>query len=247
MRLNDFVKMKIPVVEIFNSISGEGISAGSVATFIRTAGCNLRCSYCDTVYGYDETGDGNKMLTPDEIVHIVDGFACSTVICTGGEPLEVGKPKRYIPLYLAQKGYKVRIETNGSCPLYSDEELRGFGLEANTQVNYSLDIKCPSSNMSMGNIFEDNFSKLKEGDELKFIVGSDEDIEYSLNVTKKYKDSIALNKIVVNFSPVFGVIEPRVIVAMLCENSWYFEQNLLSVRLSLQIHKVIWPPNARGV
>lgn len=251
MEREDFEKVSIPIVEIFNSISGEGISAGYVATFLRAAGCNLRCSYCDTVYSYCEVGESVEMLTPSEILEKVGAFSCREIICTGGEPLEMDKAKRYVPIYLASNGYNVRIETNGSQPLYSDEEVNEYGLVDHSRIKYSLDVKCPGSKMSMDNIedtlLKNNFMKLKKGDELKFVVGSEEDLSYSLRVIEKYKNIFANNKVITNFTPVFGKLNAERIVEFLRENNKYFEGNALSVRLSLQIHKYIWEPNQRGV
>ncbi|EYE87851.1 radical SAM protein [Fervidicella metallireducens AeB] len=248
MKLNDFMKEKIPVVEIFTSISGEGITAGEVVTFIRTAGCNLRCSYCDTTYSYDEFSDENQLLTPVEILDRITEIGVKEIICTGGEPLEIGKSKRYLPLYLADKGFKVRIETNGSCPVYNKTEIINFtGDNKIPNLFYVLDIKSPSSGMSRFNIFEDNLRKLRKGDELKFVVGDSNDIDYALKVIEKYKNLLANGEVIINFSPVFNRIEAGEIVEMLKRHYSYFIQNGLKVRLSLQIHKFIWPPEKRGV
>lgn len=248
MKLNDFLKEKIPVVEIFTSISGEGITAGEVVTFIRTAGCNLRCSYCDTTYSYDEFSAENQLLTPDEILDRIIEIGVKEIICTGGEPLEIGKPKRYLPLYLADKGFKVRIETNGSCPVYNKTEIMNFtGDNKIPDLYYVLDIKSPGSGMSSFNIFEDNFRNLRKGDELKFVVGDNNDIDYALKVIENHKSLLAKGEVIINFSPVFNKIEAEEIVEMLKKNYGYFIENNLKVRLSLQIHKFIWPPEKRGV
>lgn len=123
MKRQEFLNEKIPMVEIFNSISGEGITSGFLTTFVRVYGCNLRCSYCDTKYSYN----GEYILmTPIEILAQVNKLNCKRVIVTGGEPLEEEKLKRYIPLFLAQNGYDVRIETNGSIRLYDEDEIYEF-------------------------------------------------------------------------------------------------------------------------
>lgn len=247
MNLEEFKQCKIPVVEIFTSISGEGISAGEVFTFIRTAGCNLRCSFCDTTYSYDEKANHNEFLTADEIVERLKEIGALKLLCTGGEPLETEKAKRYLPLYLASKGFDVRIETNGSCPVYSKEEFVAFTGREVIPIYYVLDVKCPGSGMNGQNIFEGNFSRLHLGDEIKFVVASHEDIDYALIVLNKYKDIFSDKEVVINFSPVFNSIETKDIVAMLVEKNPYFMAEGLKVRLSLQIHKVIWPPEMRGV
>lgn len=248
MDKNKFLKSRIPVVEIFNSISGEGISAGEIYTFVRTAGCNLRCEYCDTKYSYDEGSLNNEMMTPDEILSRVMEIGCSKVLCTGGEPLEEGKAKRYLPIYLSSKGLKVRIESNGSCPVYTEKEIKSFiNTMQECSLNYVLDVKCPCSGMAGSNIFEENFKVLKPGDELKFVVGNSKDIDYTIEVLDKYKEILSGNKVAINYSPVFGMCDPKDLVEILKEKDKYFACNDLNVRLSLQVHKYIWPPDKRGV
>lgn len=245
MNLDEFLNAKIPIVEIFNSISGEGITQGKVMSFVRAAGCNLRCSYCDTTYSYNESSSDNMFLKPDEIVSKLKDLNCRDVLYTGGEPLEISKPKRYIPIYLASKGFNIRIETNGSCEIYENDEISIFSKQGSLPINYVLDIKCPSSGMSYYNIFERNFKKLGEGDEIKFVVSNEEDINYALEVINDYKD--ILSEVTINFSPVFQVIESKEIAQMLIKNNKYFNENNLKTRISLQIHKYMWPPETRGV
>lgn len=248
MDLKQFEESKIPVVEIFNSISGEGVSAGTVMTFVRVAGCNLRCGYCDTRYSYEESEKVNRRLYAGDIIKDLNRYKCKNVLCTGGEPLELNKAKRYLPLYIASKGFKVRIETNGSTPLYSKYEVNEFLQSTGLyNLNYALDIKCPDSGMSGFNIYEDNFKGLGPSDEIKFIVMSQNDMRFGLEIIKYYRDILSATGAAINFSPVFGKLHPAEIVNMLKENNAYFEVSNLKVRLSLQIHKFIWPPEARGV
>ncbi|MCK8826937.1 radical SAM protein [Natroniella acetigena] len=248
MKTEEFRETKIPVVEIFNSISGEGISAGEVVTFVRVAGCNLRCSYCDTQYSYERSGAGVSWMLPEKIVEQVTEFGSQQVICTGGEPLEVDYPKRYLPLYLAVKGFAVRIETNGSCPLYDNQEFRSFLTDSTlAQVDYTVDVKCPSSGMVEHDRLGENLQKLDSKDELKFVVGSQEDIEYAEEVISNYREVLASNGVIINFSPVTGEIEPAYLVDFLTTKEEYFNNSGLKVRLSLQIHKIIWSEETRGV
>lgn len=243
MKRQEFLNEKIPMVEIFNSISGEGITSGFLTTFIRTYGCNLRCSYCDTKYSYN----GEYILmTPETVLKEVEQLCCTRIIVTGGEPLEENEAKRFIPLYLAQKGYEVRIETNGSVKLYNEEEIFEFtGSKQRKNLFYTLDIKCPSSKMDRFNIFEENFEKLIIGDEIKFVVGNVDDLEYSMDVVDKYKEYF--KGVTLNFSPVFGQIEPNFIVDYLKEKNKFFMENKLDVRLNMQLHKIIWDKDKRGV
>jgi len=162
--------------------------------------------------------------------------------------LELSKAKRYLPLYIASKGFNVRIETNGSCPVYVKNEIQEYsGNVSPLKLNYALDIKCPDSGMVDYNIYDENFKDLGPGDEIKFIVGSKRDLKYGLDTIYKHSEVFSSTGVIINFLPVFGKLHPAVIVNMLKENDEYFEEHNLKVRLSLQIHKFIWPPKTRGV
>ncbi len=245
LKLEAFLTTKIPVVEIFQSISGEGVSTGNMVSFVRVAGCNLRCSWCDTKYSFNESGVDIEQLLPEEISERLTSIGCNEIIFTGGEPLEEEKPKRYLPLFLTSQGFSVHIETSGGSRLYAEEEIEAFDVERD-EFSYCMDIKCPGSGMSGHNIF-DNISLLEEKDELKFVVQDKADLNYALNVIEKHKEHLAAENIALNFSPVFEAIEPVEIVAFLKENNGFFEENELWPRLNLQIHKYVWPPHQRGV
>ena len=241
----EFEKIPIPIIEIFQSISGEGISAGNLVSFVRVAGCDLRCSWCDTKYSFPLKGPGVTDMLPEEIVETLYKVGTNEIICTGGEPLEENMPKRYLPAYLASYDFTVRIETSGGSPLYSDDELNGFDIERD-EIIYCIDIKCPGSGMHDRNRFE-NISKLQEEDELKFVVADQTDLKYALEVIDQYKDHLSANDIALNFSPVFDAIDPVEIVDFLKANNLYFEENELWPRLSMQLHKLVWSPHQRGV
>jgi 7-carboxy-7-deazaguanine synthase len=243
--IQEFEKEKIPVAEIFQSISGEGISAGNLVSFVRVAGCNLRCTWCDTKYSFIESGNGVRDMEPDDIVEELYKIGCNEIICTGGEPLEEGKAKRYLPAYLASNDFSVRIETGGGSKLYSNAELRAYNIKRD-DIIYCMDIKCPGSGMEHKNLFE-NIPLLLEEDELKFVVQDKKDLNYALEIIKSYAGHLSEQQIAINISPVFGVIQPVEIVSFLKENNSYFEENDIWTRLSLQIHKFIWPPHQRGV
>lgn len=240
-----FPETRIPIVEIFQSISGEGISSGNIVTFVRVAGCNLRCGWCDTKYSFNESGDNVEQLLPDEILKRVEALGSNEIICTGGEPLEEEKSKRYLPLFLASQEYSVHIETSGGSVLYSEEELKAFNLERD-EISYCMDIKCPGSGMDKFNMLE-NIPKLVEKDELKFVVKDKKDIEFAMGIIDTYKNHLAIENLALNFSPVFGAFEPVQIVDFLKQNNSYFEENELWPRLNLQLHKYVWPPHQRGV
>ncbi len=244
MTIKEYEQIPIPVVEIFQSISGEGISAGNIVSFVRIAGCNLRCAWCDTKYSFNESGEGVQMMLPADIRKTLSGIGSNEIICTGGEPLEEGKSKRFLPVYLANF-FKVRVETSGGSILYSEKELLNFGI-LRDQISYCMDIKCPGSKMDHKNLYN-NIFELKKNDELKFVVINTEDLLFSLEIIEKYKSSLSGSGIALNFSPVFGSVDPDVIVDFLKENTKYFMDNSLWARLSLQLHKIVWPPDMRGV
>lgn len=213
------------VVEIFKSIDGEGIRAGYPATFIRLFGCNLRCSYCDTPYGYE--GNDYKEMTVDEIVQECMCLNCPRITLTGGEPL-IHKDVNILIKNLLVNGFEVNIETNGSV----DVELLKF---LYPQVVITMDWKCPSSGcenkMSIARLKD-----LKKNDVLKFVVGSKEDLERCKSIYNKSNLECSIF-----ISPIFGKIEPSEIVDYMLEN------DMVDCRVQLQMHKFIWNPNKRGV
>jgi 7-carboxy-7-deazaguanine synthase len=245
MTRKEFENTRIPIIEIFQSISGEGISAGNIVTFIRVAGCNIRCSWCDTKYSFVESGNGVEDLLPSEILDKVRSFGSSKIICTGGEPLVEGRPKRMLPAWLAANNLKIRIETSGASLLYSMDELQLFGI-TKKEIDYCMDIKCPGSGMANQNILN-NITNLTQGDELKFVVKDQNDIHYAFKIIDEYKFHLSSNGIALNFSPVFGEIEATEIVEFLKLKNSYFINHNLWPRLSLQLHKYVWDPHERGV
>jgi len=248
VKLKEFKENKLAIVEIFNSISGEGISAGELVTFVRVAGCNLRCSYCDSTYSYQEFEAEHSRLKPAEILTELSKFASQKIICTGGEPLEENKAKRYLALYLAAQGFEVRIESNGSFPVYNTEEFNAFGgVELRTKLAYTLDVKSPSSAMAEQNIYRENFQKLGINDELKFVVANENDFEHALKVLNKEAEILAVNEVTINFSPVFGQLEAKELVRLLKSKEAFFVAKQLKPRLSLQLHKMIWDAEQKGV
>lgn len=240
-----FEETSIPVVEIFQSISGEGVSSGNIVSFVRVAGCDLRCTWCDTKYSFNETGAGMKQMLPDEIADALFEIGSNEIICTGGEPLEANKAKRFLPLFLASHEFSVHIETSGGSPLYSNEELEAFNIDRE-EISYCMDVKCPDSGMSHKNILK-NIPLLKESDELKFVVASQTDMNFAFQTIKKYKEHLSAENIALNFSPVFEAIRPVEIVDFLKRHTVFFEDHELWPRLNLQLHKYVWPPHQRGV
>lgn len=211
---------KIKINEIFYSINGEGDKSGEPAVFIRTTGCNLRCNYCDTKYAFVD----GKMMTVDEIIKKVKKYKCENVTLTGGEPLI---QENIINLLkgLYKEGFKITIETNGSIDIE----------EAQKYAYICMDWKVPSCGEDK-KMLKSNLKKLHKNDTLK-IVTRKEDFGY----IRKLIDE---NKIKCNIylSPVFGEVELTDIVEYIKE---YKGKNKL--KMQIQLHKIIWNPDERGV
>ena len=211
----------LKINEIFHSIQGEGSKAGLPCVFVRLTFCNLRCTYCDTEYAFDEGRD----YSVSNIVEEVDKYNCKLVEVTGGEPLMQEEVLELMTV-LCDKGYEVLIETGGSLPI---EKI-------DTRVKIIMDLKCPSSGMEKKNLYE-NISHLKTDDEVKFVIGDRNDYEWSREMLERF--NLTKNAQVL-FSGVFGKINNQQLA------EWILEDKL-NVRFQLQLHKYIWDPNKRGV
>jgi 7-carboxy-7-deazaguanine synthase len=183
----------------------------------------LRCSYCDTKYAYED----GEQLEISEIVNSVKAYDCPLVEITGGEPLIQTETPKLIT-HLIENGYKVLLETNGSQDISLVDE----------RCTRIVDIKCPSSGEHLRNDLG-NFDRLMHSDEVKFVIGTREDFEYAKDVLKRLP-SVMDRHILVHFSPVFMQIDLRQLA------EWILEDHL-NVRLHLQMHKIIWDAEARGV
>jgi len=215
--------MTLKVNEIFYSIQGESTYAGRPCVFVRLAGCNLRCTYCDTQYAYEE---GETMELP-HVSQKVASYQCPLVEVTGGEPL-LQNDTAILVKNLLDDSYEVLFETNGTMDI-SRLDSRCIKI---------MDVKCPSSGMHSKNDLE-NLNRLTSRDEIKFVLGNKEDYQYA----KKIIDTLQANSNKVNaihFSPVFGCLEPKILA------EWILADHL-DARLQLQIQKTIWGPEARGV
>ncbi|MDO5797716.1 MAG: putative 7-carboxy-7-deazaguanine synthase QueE [Eubacteriales bacterium] len=214
------------VVEKFTSINGEGTRAGELAVFVRFKGCNLRCSYCDTMWA-NESDCSCKEETPEEIVNYVLEAGIRNVTLTGGEPL-LQKDIRELIHLLLHAGLRVEIETNGAVNLSDFCEERPI---------FTMDYKLPSSGCEEYMIAE-NMELLETNDTVKFVSGSQEDLLRALEVIQAYD---LTSRCHVYLSPVFGSIEPVQMVEFMLKHQ------MNDVRLQIQMHKVIWDPNERGV
>ena len=219
------------ICELFTSVQGESTYAGLPCTFIRLAGCNLRCSYCDTRYSF---GDGRGMDT-DEIISYVKSAGIPLVEVTGGEPLMQGEETRQLVKRLLDDGYTVLIETNGSYGIQDLDRRAVVILDIKTPGSGVTGCACGSGEWRVND--PSNFSLLKKTDEVKFVIVDRRDYEWARRTVQTYD---LAGKCTVLFSPVPGMIEPRDLVA------WIL-QDRLPVRLNLQIHKYIFGPEQRGV
>jgi 7-carboxy-7-deazaguanine synthase len=208
--------------EIFFSIQGESTNAGLPCVFVRLTYCNLRCVYCDTEYAFYE----GKDMTIDEIISEVEKYNCRLVEVTGGEPLAQENVHELMRT-LCDKGHTVMIETGGSLPIENIDK----------RVKIIMDLKTPYSKMDKKNRYE-NISFLKLTDEVKFVVGSREDYEWTKEIINKYDLTGKVSQVLI--SPVFGEVE-NINLA-----EWILKDNL-NVRLQIQMHKYIWHPETRGV
>ncbi|MBE2204456.1 MAG: radical SAM protein [Chthoniobacterales bacterium] len=212
----------LKINEIYQSIQGESTWAGLPCVFIRLTGCDLRCTYCDTEYAFFE----GKKREVDDILREVISLKCPLVEVTGGEPL---LQKNVLPLMtaLCDAGKTVLIETSGAHDIS----------RVDPRVHRILDLKCPDSGECARNRFE-NIPHLTPGDEVKFVIGSRGDYEWTRDQIRTHDLSRRCGAVLL--SPVFGRIEPREIV------EWMLADGL-PARFQLQMHKMIWEPRARGV
>lgn len=212
----------VRVNEIFYSIQGESSRAGERSIFIRLTGCGLRCTYCDTEYAFYEGVDRSI----DSVLEEIAKYDCKLVELTGGEPLEQEGAFTLLAA-LAERGYEVMLETAGHIDIS----------RVDVRVKRIMDLKTPTSGMQKRNRYE-NIDHLTTRDEVKFVIGSREDYEWARETVRTYTLS---NKVeCVLFSPVFGAVTPLEL------SSWILE-DALPVRFQVQLHKIIWSPEARGV
>ena len=214
-------KDTLKVIEIYQSIQGESSLTGVPCTFVRLAGCPLRCKWCDTAYSFE----GGSIITLAEIVAQVQALAPRTVELTGGEPLAQTQTNQLAEMFVAE-GFKVMIETSGSEPI---EFLP-------KETHIVMDVKCPGSGMSSKNKLG-NLQHLKSTDDLKFVVASKDDFDWSCKFVQEHHLEDKVNLLA---SPAFGHVDPKDLV------TWILSAPV-TFRLNLQIHKYIWGPRVKGV
>ncbi|MBI5815094.1 MAG: radical SAM protein [Nitrospinae bacterium] len=210
------------VSEIFVSIQGESSQIGRPCVFVRLAGCNIRCAYCDSEYA--ARGKGEPM-TMGQIVEQVKAFGVDLVEVTGGEPL-IQPGCVALVKKLAAEGFEVMVETNGTVDIG----------EVNTVASCVVDIKTPGSK-SEGTFNEVNFKRLTTADEVKFVVTSRDDFNWAVAICRERR---LCNQTAVLFSAAWGMVEMEDLAMWLIESK-------LAARLNPQLHKIIWGKDRRGV
>lgn len=207
--------------ELYRSIQGESTFAGLPCVFVRTAVCNLRCRWCDTPYAFNkgETFSGADVLAK------VMGFETPLVEITGGEPLLQAD---VLPLMaeLCDSGKTVLLETSGSISV----------APVDPRVHIIMDLKCPDSGECDRNLWS-NLDILKRSDEVKFVVASRRDWDWTVDTVKQHD---LASRFTVQVSAAFGAVALQQLAAWLLESG-------LNVRMQIQAHKYIWDPKTRGV
>ncbi|MBE5954332.1 MAG: putative 7-carboxy-7-deazaguanine synthase QueE [Lachnospiraceae bacterium] len=220
---------KFKVVEKFISINGEGRCAGELAAFIRFAGCNLNCSYCDTKWA-NEPSAPYEILSEEEIYAYIKEQGVNNVTLTGGEPLLQENIGRLIKLLSKDKDLRIELETNGAVAM---DDFINIG----ENVTFTLDYKLPGSKMNHMMVME-NYDLIRDNDTVKFVVSGREDLDKAREIIEEYN---LTDRVAVYLSSSFGVIKPEDIV------NYMMEHNMNKVKLQLQMHKYIWDPNRKGV
>ncbi len=211
------------ISEIFFSIQGEGVEIGLPTVFVRLYACDLRCSWCDTMYAVE--GRDFRKMTVGEVLADIEKFGCKRVCITGGEPLIQREEAEELAKTLINEGYKIVLETSGHKmppPVF---------WTGNCVI--SMDCKCPGSGMQERMDFG-LFQKLRPQDQLKFVIADEADFEYAKGILKEYH----INANII-FQPADGAL-----IGWLTGR--VMDENLGEVRVLPQLHKIIWG-NRRGV
>jgi 7-carboxy-7-deazaguanine synthase len=226
----------ISIIEIYRSIQGESSFSGVPCTFVRLAGCNLRCTWCDSEY----TFSGGKKMSQDDILAEVHRLSAGGFVeITGGEPML--QERELVPLMqrLLELGYELLLETSGERPLANVPKA----------VHKIADVKCPDSGEG-GTFNRENLNSLTKNDEVKFVLASRADYDFARDFSRDHQLETKVNAVI--FSPAFRkdatgtrdashcLIDPRELA------DWIVADGL-NVRLGLQIHKFIWDPATKGV
>jgi len=213
--------LSLQINEIFYSIQGESNLSGWPTVFVRTMGCNIRCTYCDTKYSYYE----GTRLRFEDIISKIKSYGAKHVCVTGGEPMAQPKVLPFMKT-LCDEGYVVSLETNG----YYDTA------EVDSRVIKVIDIKTPDSGEVSSFNFK-NIDALLPTDQVKFVICSDKDYEWAKNLIV---EKCLPDKCTVYMSPAWDLMPSKNLAEKILKDS-------LPTRLQLQLHKYIWSPHIRGV
>jgi 7-carboxy-7-deazaguanine synthase len=225
------------LIELYKSVQGESSFAGVPCIFVRLAGCNLRCAWCDSEY----TFSGGKPFTEDEVVAQIEALApCRLVEFTGGEPMLQARELLPLMQRLLDSDYELMIETSGERPL----------ADVPKAVHKIVDVKCPGAGAAANSFRMENLGALTGNDEVKFVISNRADYEFARAFILEHALEKKAGQILL--SPAFQktpspqrtadnmALDPRKLV------DWMLEDGL-SARISLQIHKFIWEPQKKGV
>ena len=233
----------LPVAERFVSVNGEGRAAGKLAAFIRFTGCNLACSYCDTMWANAPVAaDRAERVSVADLVAWARETRVECITLTGGEPVLQPELPRLVRVLLAEpgplgRGLRVEIETNGAADLCELASLREECASLPGSLTFTVDWKLPASGME-DRMLRENFALLDACDTVKFVCGGEGDLVCMLEVSRE----LGLpNRVPVYLSPVFGRLDPARIVDFMQDN------NLIWATAQLQLHKIIWPGVEKGV
>lgn len=220
--------MNYRIVERFVSINGEGKKSGQLSVFIRFKGCNLNCSYCDTLWANKENVEYENM-TEMEIYRFIKETGVNNITLTGGEPLIQDNILGLVKYLLLDQKLQLEIETNGSIDISPFVNLNGLTL--------TMDYKLPSSRVE-SKMDISNLKKIRKEDVIKFVVSCESDLYTMKNIIKEFD---LVNRTNVYVSPTFEEIDPRDIVEFMKYNK------LNNTTLNIQLHKIIWDKERRGV
>ena len=212
---------RLRINEIFHSVQGESRQAGRPCVFIRLTACNLRCTWCDTAYAFEQ----GEEMTQAAILDRIARFGTRYVLITGGEPLL--QPQVHgLMGELLDRGYEVGIETGGSLDIEPID----------SRVTIIMDLKCPGSGMQDSNLWS-NVDRLKTSDEVKFVLADRADYDWARDVIARHRLTKRCGLLL---SPVHGQLSPSALAEWMLNDA-------LGARLQMQLHKYIWPAGTRGV
>lgn len=232
----EILSWSLPMVELFETIEGEGQGAGFPTVFVRLFHCNLRCVWCDTPYSYAPAKPEYE-ASLHELIEQVKEYASHNICLTGGEPL-IHKHKSAALIHqlsVLDHIKDIHIETNGAIDLQPFVKTRSHCHSWQNKVRFIMDYKLPDSG-EMESMLDSNIALLSQRDELKFVIGSDQDFSIATSIIKQFKPNAT-----VLMSPVWEQMKPADLVRKI------LKEPLPQVKVSMQLHKLIWDPMQRGV